>query len=213
MSIINQATLTVFQQTAELIGIFSFALSGLVAALQKKLDLVGVSMVAGMTAFGGGTLRDVLLDRRPFFWVENSYWLWIIIVLTVVSIWVLKKQHVAYTEKMIQVPDAVGLSLSTVLGTQIALQFNMPWIVAILMGVVSATFGGVLRDIICGEIPKLFSDHRPYAIVAFCGSLIYILFTEYGLDSAFSFFIAFLFIVLLRTIAIYRDWRLPSYRD
>ncbi|MFM2034383.1 MAG: hypothetical protein RJA32_1018, partial [Pseudomonadota bacterium] len=76
-------TLSFFQEIIELIGIFSFAASGLIAGLRKKLDLVGVSIVAGLTAFGGGTLRDILLDRRPFFWVEHSYWLWVIIALTI----------------------------------------------------------------------------------------------------------------------------------
>ena len=183
---ISYSTLNLFQTVIELIGIFSFAASGIIAALRKKMDWVGISLVAGLTAFGGGTLRDVLLDRRPFFWVENSYWLWVIIALTIISSWVIKHKHIAYTENMIQVPDALGLSLATILGTQIALQFQMPLIVAILMGVVSATFGGVLRDMVCKEVPQLFSDHRPYALIAFLGSFTYILLSTYFLSTSIS---------------------------
>ena len=208
---ISYSTLNLFQTVIELIGIFSFAASGIIAALRKKMDWVGISLVAGLTAFGGGTLRDVLLDRRPFFWVENSYWLWVIIALTIISSWVIKHKHIAYTEKMIQVPDALGLSLATILGTQIALQFQMPLIVAILMGVVSATFGGVLRDMVCKEVPQLFSDHRPYALIAFLGSFTYILLSTYFLSTSISVLISFLLILILRIVAIYRDWKLPSF--
>ena len=208
---LSHPTLNLFQEIIESIGILSFAASGIIAALRKKMDWVGISLVAGLTAFGGGTLRDVLLDRRPFFWVENSYWLWVIIALTIISSWVIKHKHIAYTEKMIQVPDALGLSLATILGTQIALQFQMPLIVAILMGVVSATFGGVLRDMVCKEVPQLFSDHRPYALIAFLGSFTYILLSTYFLSTSISVLISFLLILILRIVAIYRDWKLPSF--
>ena len=208
---ISYSTLNLFQTVIELIGIFSFAASGIIAALRKKMDWVGISLVAGLTAFGGGTLRDVLLDRRPFFWVENSYWLWVIIALTIIGSWVIKHKHIAYTEKMIQVPDALGLSLATILGTQIALQFEMPLIVAILMGVVSATFGGVLRDMVCKEVPQLFSDHRPYALFAFLGSFTYILLCTHFLSESVSALISFLLILILRIVAIYKDWKLPSF--
>lgn len=208
---LSHTTLNFFQEIIELIGIFSFAASGIIAALRKKMDWVGICLVAGLTAFGGGTLRDVLLDRRPFFWVENSYWLWVIIALTILSSWVIKHKHIAYTEKMIQVPDALGLSLATILGTQIALQFDMPLIVAALMGVVSATFGGVLRDMVCKEVPQLFSDHKPYALIAFLGSLAYILLSSYFFSESISAFISFLLIFSLRIVAIYKDWKLPSF--
>jgi uncharacterized membrane protein YeiH len=168
--------------------------------------------VAGLTAFGGGTLRDILLDRRPFFWVEYSYWLWVIIALTIVSIWFIKNKHIAYTEKMIQLPDAMGLALATILGTQIALQFDMPLVVAILLGVISATFGGALRDIVCGEIPQLFSDNRPYAVIAFAGSGLYILMSTYLLDKSMAAVISFMFIFVIRAIALYKNWHLPTFR-
>ena len=87
----------------------------------------------------------------------------------------------------------------------------MPLIVAILMGVVSATFGGVLRDMVCKEVPQLFSDHRPYALIAFLGSFTYILLSTYFLSTSISVLISFLLILILRIVAIYRDWKLPSF--
>jgi uncharacterized membrane protein YeiH len=147
----------------------AFALSGLLAAARKRLDAVGVCVVAGLAAFGGGTLRDVLLDRRPFFWVEHATWLWALLVLCIGAMLFLRARHFAPTERAMQWPDAVGLGLFTAGGTQVALQAGMPAIVAVLMGLVTAVFGGVLRDIVCNEIPSAFRDHRPYAVCSFFG--------------------------------------------
>ena len=147
----------------------AFALSGLLAAARKRLDAVGVCVVAGLAAFGGGTLRDVLLDRRPFFWVEHAAWVWTILLLCVVAMFLMRARHFAPTERAMQWPDALGLGLFTASGTQVALALGMPAIVAVLMGMVSAVFGGVLRDIVCNEIPSAFSDHRPYAVCSFIG--------------------------------------------
>lgn len=147
----------------------AFALSGLLAAARKRLDAVGVCVVTGLAAFGGGTLRDVLLDRRPFFWVEQAVWLWALLALCIAAMFFMRARHFAPTERAMQWPDAVGLGLFAAGGTQVALQAGMPAIVAVLMGVVTAVFGGVLRDIVCNEIPCAFSDHRPYAVCAFAG--------------------------------------------
>jgi uncharacterized membrane protein YeiH len=158
----------------------AFALSGLLAAARKRLDAVGVCVVAGLAAFGGGTLRDVLLDRRPFFWVEHATWLWVLLALCVVAMTFMRGRHFAPTERAMQWPDAVGLGLFTAGGTQVAIQADMPAIVSVLMGVVTAVFGGVLRDIVCNEIPSAFSDHRPYAVCAFVGG--WVLVAAYALN-------------------------------
>ena len=142
------------QFAVEIIATFAFALSGLIASMRKRMDLVGLCIVSGVSAFGGGTLRDILLDRRPFFWVNHSAWLWVLILTCVLAMFFMRERHLTFTEKAIQIPDALGLGLFTALGTQIALDLNMPAIVAALMGVMTAVFGGVLRDICCNEIPK-----------------------------------------------------------
>ena len=147
----------------------AFALSGLIEGARKRLDAVGVCVVAGLAAFGGGTLRDVLLDRRPFFWVEHVGWVWGLIVLCIAAMTFMRAQHQEPTERAMQWPDALGLGLFAANGTQIALDASMPSIVAVLMGMVTAVFGGVLRDIVCNEIPTSLRDHRPYAICAFIG--------------------------------------------
>jgi uncharacterized membrane protein YeiH len=165
-------TLSNAQVAIEALATLAFALSGLIEAARKRLDAVGVCVVAGLAAFGGGTLRDILLDRRPFFWVEHAAWVWGLIALCIAAMTFMRAQHLEPTERAMQWPDALGLGLFAANGTQIALGASMPPVVAVLMGMVTAVFGGVLRDIVCNEIPKAFRDHRPYAILAFIGGWI-----------------------------------------
>jgi uncharacterized membrane protein YeiH len=199
--------LTVVEATATI----AFALSGLLEAARKRLDAVGVCVVAGLAAFGGGTLRDVLLDRRPFFWVEHAIWLWALLALCVAAMALLRARHFAPTERAMQWPDALGLGLFSAGGTQLALAQDMPAIVAVLMGVVTATFGGVLRDIVCNEIPSAFRDHRPYAVCAFVGGWVLVGARELGLADSGALLLAAGTACGLRAAALATDYRLPAW--
>ena len=196
----------------EATAIVAFALSGLIEAARRGLDAVGVVFVAGITAFGGGTLRDLLLDRRPFFWVEHAGWLWVLLGGTLVAMAVLRARHLRLTERAMQWPDAVGLGLFGATGTQLALEAAMPGIVAVLMGVVTSVFGGVLRDVVCNEIPSAFRDHRPYAVCAFAGGWVLVLLQWGGAPPAASLAAGALATVALRATALALDVRLPAWR-
>jgi uncharacterized membrane protein YeiH len=189
----------------------AFALSGLLEAARKRLDAVGVCVVAGLTAFGGGTLRDVLLDRRPFFWVEHAEWLWALLALAVGAMLFMRARHFAPTERAMRWPDAVGLGLFNATGTQLALAQGLPAIVAVLMGVVTATFGGVLRDVVCNEIPTAFRDHRPYAICAFAGGWVLVGAGELGLPPGGAIAAAVTVATGLRVLALLTDFELPGW--
>lgn len=195
----------------EIIGTLAFAISGIVVAARKRLDIVGVSMVCGLSAFGGGTLRDILLDRRPFFWVEYHNWLWVILGLCIAAMIFLRSKHIELTEKSIQIPDALGLAMFTISGTQIALASGSPLFVSVLMGVMTAIFGGVLRDIACNEIPQAFTDHRPYAVIAFIGSWMFIACNHLLMSDWMATMISFMTIVTLRMLAIRFNWSIPSW--
>ncbi len=201
------------QFSIEIVATLSFALSGLIAAARKKLDPVGLCMVSGVAAFGGGTLRDILLDRRPFFWIENSYWLWLLLGLVIVAMLLMRGRHLYLTERAIQIPDALGLGLFTALGTQIALEHGLPGIAAVLMGVVTAVFGGVLRDLFCNELPKAFSDHQPYAVFAFLGGGTLVIMNALGVADSIGLIAAFGITALLRVLALLRGWRVPAWRE
>lgn len=195
----------------EAMATIAFALSGLLEAARKRLDAVGVCVVAGLTAFGGGTLRDVLLDRRPFFWVEHANWLWALLALCGLAMALLRARHFAPTERAMQWPDALGLGLFSATGTQLALAQDLPAIVAVVMGVVTAAFGGVLRDIVCNEIPRAFSDHRPYALCAFIGGWVLVGATGAGLSDSAAMALAAASASGLRVLALMTDFRLPQW--
>ncbi len=194
------------------VATLAFALSGVLQAARKRLDVVGVCVVAGLAAFGGGTLRDVLLDRRPFVWVDQPLWLWGLIVLGFGSMALLRTRHVEPTERAMLWPDALGLGLFAAAGTWLAWQQGLPAIVSVLMGVITATFGGVLRDIVCNEIPTAFRDHRPYAVCAFAGGWLLLGLDRLGLPGEWAVGLAALATTALRGLALWRDWRLPPWQ-
>ena len=196
----------------EIVGTLAFALSGLIEAARKKLDLVGMAMVSGLAAFGGGTLRDVLLDRRPFFWFENDIWVWIIIVICLGSLMFMRSRHLEPTERAMQWPDAIGLGAFTAGGTQLALSAGVPAVISVIMGVLTAIFGGVLRDIVVNEIPKAFSDHIPYAVIAFTGGWVVVGLGALNVEAFIAVAVGAIFTIALRVAALLFGWRLPTWR-
>ena len=204
-------TLTHAQVAIEAVATVAFALSGLIEAARKRLDAVGVCVVAGLAAFGGGTLRDILLDRRPFFWVQHALWLWVLLALCIAAMLFMRARHFEPTERAMQWPDALGLGLFSAGGTQLALAQGLPPIVAVLMGVVTATFGGVLRDIVCNEIPSAFRDHRPYAVCAFIGGWVLVGGHALGLPDGATVLAAAGTATGLRGLALLTDYRLPQW--
>jgi len=207
----NPALLSLLHTLVEAAATLAFALSGLLEAARKRLDAVGVCFVAGLAAFGGGTLRDVLLDRRPFFWVAHWQWLWVLLALCIAAMAFLRARHFAPTEKAMQWPDALGLGLFSASGTQLALAQDMPGIVAVLMGVITATFGGVLRDIVVNEIPTALHDHRPYAVCAFAGGWVLIVAQDGGVPPGLALVIAAATATGLRVVALVTGWTLPRW--
>ena len=196
----------------ELGGTAAFAVSGLLEAARKRLDAVGVCVVAFLTAFGGGTLRDLLLDRRPFFWVEHVELLWGVLALCVLAMLFLRQHHFEVTEKAIQWPDALGLGLFTDTGVHLALDAQMPLLVAVLLGVTTGVFGGVLRDMVCNEVPSAFRDHRPYAVCAFAGGWLYAGLWLFGAPGWTALVACVAVTAGLRLVALWRNWELPAWQ-
>ena len=205
-------SLSTAQLGLEAVATVAFALSGLIEAARKKLDAVGVCVVAGLAAFGGGTLRDILLDRRPFFWVEQAWWLWVLLLLCAGALLFMRAGHIEPTERAAQWPDALGLGLFAAGGTQIALDASMPAIVAVLMGVVTAVFGGVLRDIVCNEIPRAFRDHQPYAVCAFAGGWVLVGAQALAVPQWLGLAAGAACALLLRVLVLWTGWRLPAWQ-
>ena len=212
MSISAPWVLSQVQLVAEAAATIAFAVSGVIEGARKRLDAVGICVVGGLAAFGGGTIRDVLLDRRPLFWAEHPGWVWTLLGLCLAAMVFMRARHFEPTERAIQWPDAIGLGLFTASGTQISLDSGAPHVVAVILGVVTAVFGGVLRDIVCNEIPRAFSDHRPYAICSFAGGWVMVSAQLAGLPDWMAVLATALVTTALRVLAIARDWRLPAWR-
>jgi uncharacterized membrane protein YeiH len=196
----------------ELAATMAFALSGVMIAARSRLDAVGLVVVAFLAAFGGGTLRDLLLDVRPFFWVKNAVFVWGILALCIVAMLFMRQRHFAPTERVIQVPDALGLGLFTAVGVDLALRQGLPDVVAVLMGIVTAVFGGVLRDIVCNEIPTAFRDHRPYAVCAFIGGWVFVGLLAVDAPDWSALVGSVVVTAGLRLLALWRNWRLPAWQ-
>ncbi|MFW5330815.1 trimeric intracellular cation channel family protein [Hydrogenophaga sp. ZJX-1] len=196
----------------ELAATAAFALSGIMEGARKRLDAVGVCVVGFLTAFGGGTLRDLLLDQRPFFWVRHVEMLWGVLALCVLAMLFLRVRHFALTEKAIQWPDALGLGLFAATGVHQALQLELPALVAVLMGLITGVFGGVLRDVVCNEIPTAFHDHRPYAVCAFVGGWVYVGLWQMDAPGWLALIACVVVTAGLRALALWRNWQLPAWR-
>jgi uncharacterized membrane protein YeiH len=207
----NSSLLSILLTAIEAIATLAFALSGLLEGARKRMDAVGVCLVTGLAAFGGGTLRDVLLDRRPFVWVTYPEWLWVLLALCILAMAFMRAHHFAPTERLMQWPDALGLGLFSATGTQLALAQEFPGIVAVLMGVVTATFGGVLRDIVCNEIPTALRDHRPYAICAFIGAWVLVGAHQIDLPEEAGLLLAAACATGLRILALVTGFTLPRW--
>lgn len=162
----------------ELLGVAVFAVSGVLAAGRKGLDVLGVAVIAVVTAIGGGTLRDLLLDRHPIFWLANTTHLWVILGATAVTL-----AYVRFwiaTSRALLVADALGLAFFTIAGVQIAEQAGYSDLIAVLMGTITGVAGGVFRDVLTAEIPLVMRPGRLYATAAIIGAVSYLLLA--GLD-------------------------------
>ena len=205
-------TLNTFVIALEVLGVIAFALSGVIEAARKHFDLVGVVMVSFVTAFGGGTLRDILLERKPFFWVEQEFWVWALIGLAVALPFFFRARHMELTERAILVPDAIGLGIFTAGGTHIAIELGSSPLVSVLMGVITAVVGGVFRDVLVNEVPRAFHDHQPYAVVAFAGGWVVVALDALAVPTSITLLVGSGLIILVRLLAIKFGWELKRWR-
>lgn len=192
----------------EFLGVVTFALSGIVEARRKQMDLVGVYVVALITAFGGGTLRDLFIDRTPLFWVENQGYAILILAMALTAF--LFPGLTRISERSMLIPDALGLGLFCISGTAIALEAGTAPFIAALLGTTTGVFGGVFRDIVSNEIPVLFRSRYLYATAAFAGCWFYMLLLWLGVGSETAVIIGITAIVAVRLGALRLGLHLPA---
>jgi uncharacterized membrane protein YeiH len=183
--------------------------TGVLEAGRKHIDLFG-AITAGIAAsLGGGTLRDLLLDRKVF-WIADQTYLIATIAAAVMTFFLARRWTLP--AKLFLLPDAMGLALFTVVGTQIGIQFQTPWLVASLMGVITGVFGGLLRDVLANEMPLVFTSEL-YATAAWLGAVAMIVMQELGLGYVSSSFLGMGVVILIRLAAIRWHITLPSLKS
>lgn len=210
MAISINAGMSTALRVIEVLGIIAFASSGFIEARRKDMDLIGVFTVAFITAFGGGTLRDILLDRRPLFWVQHQEYTLLIFVLALVVLPLSHYLRSSTAERAIIFADALGLGLFSAVGASVAQEAQMPMFVCVMMGVITAIFGGVLRDVICNEIPLVFRRGQLYATCAFVGSWVYLLLDLAGAHQTIALISSILVTSVMRLLAVRFDLTLPA---
>jgi len=188
------------------LAVTASAISGSLEARKHNMDIVGATTVAFVTAFGGGTLRDLLLGRTPIFWLIDP---WLSIATFVVAILAFYLVN-NISLNLLFVPDALGLGFFSVLGATFALQMKLPLLIASLMGVVTGVFGGILRDVLCNKIPNVFQrDTELYATCSFIGTWLFILLIYLRVDSSTASWIGTLVVFSLRIFAVRFKLTLP----
>lgn len=193
----------------DLVAVGVFAASGALAAAEKRLDILAFLLFGTITGVGGGTLRDLLL-QLPVFWISDVRYLWICISLSALT-WYLAPMLSA-RRRLLLWADALGISLFCVLGCAKAVQYDAPGIVAIVMGVMSASFGGLIRDTLLGRESVLFGAEL-YVTAALAGAASYVLLLQIpGLLAGYALLLAMLPAFVLRAGALRFGWSLPSYR-
>jgi uncharacterized membrane protein YeiH len=192
----------------EMLGTAAFAISGALAASRKNMDIFGFMVLALMPAVGGGTIRDIVIDRVPVFWISDNRYVAVAII-AALAVFFTSYRPGARRRILIWM-DALGLALFAALGTEICLQHDTGPLVAIMLGVTTAVTGGMIRDVICNEIPLILS-REIYATAAFAAASIYVLAHGAGLADRIALLAAVIAGFAVRALAIIYDWSLPSF--
>jgi len=193
------------------IGVFVFAISGMLTAADRNLDLLGGYIIAFITALGGGTVRDLLLNVDIAWMSSLSH---VVIVIVAGTLGVLFRKRLKSFRRTFFIFDTIGIAIFTIVGVQKGLDHGQIALTAIFLGMISATFGGLLRDVLCNEIPLIFRKEI-YAIPCLVGGSIYLGgYFLFGLDDhTWLLWISILFIIAFRTLAVIFSWKLPLIRE
>jgi uncharacterized membrane protein YeiH len=184
------------------------AVTGVLVARDKGVDLFGALMAGVATSLGGGTVRDLLLGRKVF-WMADETYLWVTVITAMLTFFITRVRHLP--EKLFLIPDAIGLSLFAIVGTQVALDWHMPWLTASLLGVLTAVLGGLLRDVMINEVPLVFSSEL-YATAAWFGAITLIILDALGVHATVAAWAGILVCIMVRLIAIRWKVTLPRFK-
>lgn len=197
------------QHALDYAGVTVCAISGALAAGRRSLDLLGVVVIAIVTSVGGGTLRDLLLDRHPVFWIAHTGYLMVAVAAAFFTL-----AYVRFfkpPERLLLVADAFGLALFTISGARIAYDSGVDGAVVVMMAVITGVFGGVMRDVLCAEIPMILRKGHIYATASIAGASSFVLLKNIDVDASVPALTGMVIIVGLRLAAIVWNLELPVF--
>lgn len=192
----------------DLFGTAVFAITGCLSVRKKGLDLFGIVIIAMVTALGGGTIRDLVLGIRPVFWVTDPNYIYVAVVAAIFTF--IGARFRLFPAQILLVADAFGLAVFTVLGIQTALQHEAPLAIAMLMGVISGTAGGMIRDALSGEIPLILRSEI-YATASLCGAIVYVVVSQLLVLQDGAVILGILTTFVLRLAALHWKLALPRF--
>lgn len=197
-----------FFNILDLLGTVAFAISGALAAMNRKMDLFGIFIIAFVTAIGGGTVRDILIGNTPVTWMDHTIYIYVIGIATIMAIIFRKK--IDHLKKSLFLFDTIGLGIFTIIGVETGIQNNLDPIISIALGVMTGTFGGVIRDILCNEIPVIFRKEI-YATASLIGGLVFIILNELGVEREIIYIVTSLIVISIRLVVVKFKISLPSF--
>jgi len=199
--------MTIFY-SLDLLGTAAFAISGALFAINKKMDPFGVLIIAFVTAVGGGTLRDMLIGRNPVAWMTDLNYIYVIFI--AVTLAILFRKKIAYLSKSLFLFDTIGLGIFTIIGTKIGIQNNLHPMISVSLGMITATFGGVIRDTLSNEIPLIFHKEI-YATACIVGAVTYLILNQFQIDQNINHILTTLMVITVRLIAVKFKLQLPTF--
>lgn len=191
----------------DILGTIAFAISGALMAMNKKMDPFGVFIIAFVTAVGGGTLRDVLIGKQPVIWMNDITYIFLIGFAVLIAI--LFRKKLRHLQKSLFLFDTIGLGIFTITGTEIGINANFHPIISIALGTMTACFGGVIRDILCNNIPILFRKEI-YATTCIFGSIAFIVLNNFNIDQSIVYVSTSLIVIAIRLVAVKYHLSLPT---
>ncbi len=193
--------------TIDILGTIAFAISGVLVAMEKRLDLFGVFIIAFVTAIGGGTLRDLLIGNTPVGWMQDLTYVITIFISVVFAIIFVNK--LKYLRRSLFLFDTIGIGLYTMVGVEKGLEAELLPVMCIFLGTMTACFGGVIRDILCNEIPVIFRKEI-YATACILGALSYFLIIQFPVKDEYAYIAGIFVVILLRLLAVRFKISLPN---
>ena len=192
----------------DLLGTIAFATSGALTAMHKRLDIFGIFIISFVTAIGGGTLRDILTGSTPVFWMDKTFYIYTIGMTVILAI--IFRRYISHLRKSLFLFDTIGLGVFTITGVETGVQAGLDPIVSIAIGAMTGCFGGVIRDILCNEIPLIFRKEI-YATACIIGGLAFVVMYNLRANPDLIYIVTSLIVISIRLVVVRYHISLPSF--